>query len=171
MFLPALSNNSTRNVHGGSSRSCFPAMSNSIGEPFSLAAIEQSRQNLLNLDLFHSVQMEFQQETGKPRPAPIRIRVAEKEPRSIRLGAGRKLSNLDIAGGTVGFGLSLPKGLRVSVAHDLTKKGERKVSLEYQLSPHWQIDTSSSSGGQRGPYFMAEEILMGAAFPYPHVLR
>lgn len=64
-----------------------------------------------------------------------------------RLGAGLKLSNLDIAGGTVGFGFSLPKGLRVSVAHDLTKKGERKVSLEYQLSPHWQIDTSSSSGG------------------------
>ena len=64
-----------------------------------------------------------------------------------RLGAGLKLSNLDIAGGTVGFGLSLPKGVRVSVAHDLTKKGERKVSLEYQLNPHWQIDTSSSSGG------------------------
>ena len=64
-----------------------------------------------------------------------------------RLGAGLKLSNLDIAGGTVGFGFSLPKGVRVSVAQDLTKKGERKVSLEYQLSPHWQIDTSSSSGG------------------------
>ena len=64
-----------------------------------------------------------------------------------RLGAGLKLSNLDIAGGTVGFGFSLPKGLQVSVAHDLTKKGERKVSLEYQLSPNWQIDTSSSSGG------------------------
>ena len=64
-----------------------------------------------------------------------------------RLGAGFRLSNLDIAGGTVGFGLSLPKGLRVSVARDLTKKGERKVSLEYQLSPNWQIDTSSSSGG------------------------
>ncbi len=64
-----------------------------------------------------------------------------------RLGAGLKLSNLDIAGGTVGFGFSLPKGLQVSVAHDLTKKGERKVSLEYQLGPNWQIDTSSSSGG------------------------
>ncbi len=64
-----------------------------------------------------------------------------------RLGAGLKLSNLDIAGGTVGFGFSLPKGLQVSVAQDLTKKGERKVSLEYQLGPHWQIDTSSSSGG------------------------
>ncbi len=64
-----------------------------------------------------------------------------------RLGAGLKLSNLDIAGGTVGFGFSLPKGVEVSVAQDLTKKGERKVSLEYQLSPHWQIDTSSSSGG------------------------
>ena len=64
-----------------------------------------------------------------------------------RLGAGLKLSNLDIAGGTVGFGFSLPKGVQVSVAHDLTKKGERKVSLEYQLSPNWQIDTSSSSGG------------------------
>ncbi len=58
------------------------------GEPFSLAAIEQSRQNLLNLDLFHSIHMEFQQETEKPRQVPIRIRVAEKELRSIRLGAG-----------------------------------------------------------------------------------
>ncbi len=64
-----------------------------------------------------------------------------------RLGAGLKLSNLDITGGTVGFGFSLPKGVQVSVAHDLTKKGERKVSLEYQLNPNWQIDTSSSSGG------------------------
>ncbi len=64
-----------------------------------------------------------------------------------RLGAGLKLSNLNMTGGTVGFGFSLPKGLQVSVAHDLTKKGERKVSLEYQLSPNWQIDTSSSSGG------------------------
>ena len=64
-----------------------------------------------------------------------------------RLGAGLKLSNLDIAGGTVGFGFSLPEGVQVSVAQDLTKKGERKVSLEYQLGPHWQIDTSSSSGG------------------------
>ncbi len=58
------------------------------GEPFSLAAIERSRQNILNLDLFHSVRMEFQQEGEKPRQVPIRIRVAEKEPRSIRLGAG-----------------------------------------------------------------------------------
>ena len=58
------------------------------GELFSLAAIEQSRQNLLSLDLFHSIHMEFQQETEKPRQVPIRIRVAEKEPRSIRLGAG-----------------------------------------------------------------------------------
>ena len=40
-----------------------------------------------------------------------------------------------------------PRGLRLSVAHDLTKRGERKVSLEYQLSPHWQIDTSSNAGG------------------------
>lgn len=58
------------------------------GEPFSLAAIEKARRNILNLDLFHSVHMEFQQETEKPRQVPIRIRVAEKEPRSIRLGAG-----------------------------------------------------------------------------------
>ena len=62
-----------------------------------------------------------------------------------KLGVG--LQNLDIVDRTVGFGLALTKGLHVSVAQDLTKKGERKVSLEYQLSPHWQIDTSSSSGG------------------------
>ena len=63
-------------------------LSYASGEPFSLAAIEQSRQNLLNLDLFHSIHMEFRQEGEKPRQVPIRIRVAEKEPRSIRLGAG-----------------------------------------------------------------------------------
>ena len=62
-----------------------------------------------------------------------------------KLGVG--LQNLDIVGGTVGFGLALAKGLQVSVAQNLTKKGERKVSLEYELGPNWQIDTSSSSGG------------------------
>ena len=39
------------------------------------------------------------------------------------------------------------KGLHVSVAQDLTKKGESKVSMEYQLIPNWQVDTSNSSGG------------------------
>lgn len=58
------------------------------GEPFSLADIEKSRRNLLSLDLFRSVQMELQQAAEKPRQVPIRIRVAEKEPRRIRLGAG-----------------------------------------------------------------------------------
>ena len=58
------------------------------GEPFSLADIEASRQNILGLDLFRSVNMELQQAAEKPRQVPIRIRVAEKEPRSIRLGAG-----------------------------------------------------------------------------------
>ena len=60
---------------------------------------------------------------------------------------GVSLQNLDISGGSVGFGRYLTKGLHVSVAQDLTKKGERKVSMEYQLSPNWQVDTSSSSGG------------------------
>lgn len=60
---------------------------------------------------------------------------------------GVSLQNLHISGGSVGFGRYLTKGLHVSVAQDLTKKGERKVSMEYQLSPNWQIDTSSSSGG------------------------
>ncbi len=64
------------------------ALTYASGERFSLAAIEQSRQNILDLDLFRAVRMEFQQETEPARQVPIRIRVAEKEPRSIRLGAG-----------------------------------------------------------------------------------
>ena len=62
-----------------------------------------------------------------------------------KLGVG--LQNIDIRGGGIGFGRYLTKGLHVSVAQDLTKKGERKVSMEYQLSPNWQVDTSTSSGG------------------------
>ena len=77
---------------------------------------------------------------------PFVFRLAAGEGRAF-LPALSNNSTRNVHGGTVGFGLSLPKGLRLSVAHDLTKRGERKVSLEYQLSPHWQIDTSSSAGG------------------------
>ena len=60
---------------------------------------------------------------------------------------GVSLQDLDISGGGIGFGRYLTKGLHVSVAQDLTKKGGRKVSMQYQLSPDWQVDTSTSSGG------------------------
>ena len=58
------------------------------GEKFSLEHIEQSRKNILGLDLFRSVNIELQQMEEKPPQVPILVRVEEKEPRSIRLGAG-----------------------------------------------------------------------------------
>ena len=58
------------------------------GDRFSLADIEETRQNIIDLDLFRSVNIELQQADEKPRQVPIRVRVEEKEPRRIRLGAG-----------------------------------------------------------------------------------
>ena len=58
------------------------------GEQFSLQHIEDTRKNLLGLDLFRSVRIELQHAPEKPREIPIRVRVEEKEPRSIRLGVG-----------------------------------------------------------------------------------
>ena len=112
------------------------------GEPFSLAAIEQSRQNLLNLDLFHSIHMEFRQEGEKPRQVPIRIRVAEKEPRSIRLGAGYSTDEEFI-------GLA-------AWQHRNWLGGGRRLSAELRLSA---IQRSIGATFVQ-PYFLAHDTLL-----------
>lgn len=112
------------------------------GEPFSLAAIEKARRNILNLDLFHSVHMEFQQETGKPRQVPIRIRVAEKEPRSIRLGAGYSTDEEFI-------GLA-------AWQHRNWLGGGRRLSVELRLSA---IQRSIGATFIQ-PYFLAHDTLL-----------
>ena len=112
------------------------------GEPFSLAAIERARRNLLKLDLFHSVHMEFQQETEKPRQVPIRIRVAEKEPRRIRLGAGYSTDEEFI-------GLA-------AWQHRNWLGGGRRLSVELRLSA---IQRSIGATFVQ-PYFLAHDTLL-----------
>ena len=117
-------------------------MTYASGEPFSLAAIEKSRQNLLNLDLFHSIHMEFQQEGEKPRQVPIRIRVAEKEPRSIRLGAGYSTDEEFIG--------------RAAWQHRNWLGGGRRLSAELRLST---IQRSIGATFVQ-PYFLDHDTLL-----------
>ena len=112
------------------------------GEPFSLAAIERARRNILKLDLFHSVHMEFQQETEKPRQVPIRIRLAEKESRSIRLGAGYSTDEEFI-------GLA-------AWQHRNWLGGGRRLSVELRLSA---IQRSIGATFVQ-PYFLAHDTLL-----------
>ncbi len=112
------------------------------GEPFSLAAIEQARQNILNLGLFRSVQMKFQREAEKPREVPILIRVAEKEPRSIRLGAGYSTDEEFI-------GLA-------AWQHRNWWGGGRRLSVELRLS---SIQRSIGATFVQ-PYFLARDTVL-----------
>jgi len=56
------------------------------GEKFSLQKITDSRQNILALELFRSVQIAPEQTDTKPPVVPMLIRVEEKPPRSVKLG-------------------------------------------------------------------------------------
>lgn len=56
------------------------------GEPFSLQKIADSRQKILDLELFHAVNITPEQVQGKPNVVPMRVRVEEKPRRAIKLG-------------------------------------------------------------------------------------
>jgi outer membrane protein assembly complex protein YaeT len=58
------------------------------GQSFSNKAIQDSRTNLLNLDLFSEVQMLPGKSPGDPSNVPIEVRLAEKPPREIKIGIG-----------------------------------------------------------------------------------
>jgi outer membrane protein assembly complex protein YaeT len=58
------------------------------GELFSLEKIQQSRQQILALDLFSSLSIQPQQTSGTPRTVPMEIEVSEKPPREISAGVG-----------------------------------------------------------------------------------
>lgn len=58
------------------------------GEPFSAAALETSRKNLLKLDLFSSVRFLQEETVVDPRVIPLRLRVAEKPFREWQAGIG-----------------------------------------------------------------------------------
>ncbi len=58
------------------------------GDRFSLSAIEESRRRLLQLDLFSSIQIEWQTDPADPGVATISIVLREKKPRELRVGGG-----------------------------------------------------------------------------------
>jgi len=57
------------------------------GEPFSAAAVNSSRQNLLKLNLFSSVRF-VQEDSPDPTIIPMRVQVAEKSFREWKIGVG-----------------------------------------------------------------------------------
>jgi outer membrane protein assembly complex protein YaeT len=58
------------------------------GEIFSLRKIRESRQRILSLDLFSSVQINPKEVSGKPTVVPMEISVSERPPREISFGLG-----------------------------------------------------------------------------------
>lgn len=58
------------------------------GDPFSATAVEKSRKNLLNLDLFSSVRLLQEESFGDPTIVPMRVQVDEKPFREWQLGGG-----------------------------------------------------------------------------------
>jgi len=58
------------------------------GEPFSNKALTTSRQNLLKLDLFNSVQVQREESPSDPSIIPMRVKVDEKPPREFKFGIG-----------------------------------------------------------------------------------
>jgi len=58
------------------------------GEPFSAKAVEESRKNLLKLDLFSSVRFLQEESPVNPTIIPMRVRVDERPPREWKFGIG-----------------------------------------------------------------------------------
>ncbi|MGH8607068.1 MAG: outer membrane protein assembly factor BamA [Gammaproteobacteria bacterium] len=58
------------------------------GDRFSLEAIKLSREKIVNLGLFSSVQLAPKETKDDARIVPMRVRVEEQAPRSVRIGAG-----------------------------------------------------------------------------------
>lgn len=58
------------------------------GQRFSVQPLNATRQNLLDLGLFDSVQIAPTQSNGRPRVVPLRVRVKEGPPRDFKLGLG-----------------------------------------------------------------------------------
>ncbi len=58
------------------------------GQQFSVQPLNATRQNLLDLGLFDSVQIAPTQSTARPPVVPLRLRVKERPPRDVKLGLG-----------------------------------------------------------------------------------
>jgi outer membrane protein insertion porin family len=69
------------------------------GEQFSLEKVANTRDKILGLELFRSVQVAPERTDGTPRVVPMRVRVEEKPPRDIKVGL--KYSTQDELGAQV----------------------------------------------------------------------
>lgn len=58
------------------------------GDPFSLSRIEESRRRIQALDLFASIEVDWNPDPARPEVAPISIVLHEKKARELRIGAG-----------------------------------------------------------------------------------
>ena len=58
------------------------------GDTFSISRIEESRRRLALLDLFTSIELDWQTDPASPAVAPVKIVLREKKPRELRIGGG-----------------------------------------------------------------------------------
>lgn len=63
---------------------------------------------------------------------------------------GIDLEELDFSGGRVGLGRYITPKTRLSFSRDLAGEEGQEVSIEYQLAPGWEINTSTRSDGSSG---------------------
>lgn len=63
---------------------------------------------------------------------------------------GIDLSAIDVSGGRAELRRYLTPKTRVTASQDIAGQGGQEVSIEYQLSPAWEIQTSTSSDGSSG---------------------
>jgi outer membrane protein assembly complex protein YaeT len=115
------------------------------GEQFSLQKIAESRQKILDLELFRVVDVAPEQTKGKPQVVPMRVRVEEKPQRDLKLGL--KYSTEDEFGARaewrhrnwLGGGRQLSLLLELS---SVTRTLEAKFIQPYFLSPHTRLGLS-----------------------------
>jgi len=60
---------------------------------------------------------------------------------------GIDIRQVDIRGGTVGFGTYLTEKTYVAIDQDISGRGGTKATIEYSITPNWQVQTSTSSAG------------------------
>jgi len=60
---------------------------------------------------------------------------------------GIDIRQVDIRGGTVGLGTYLTEKTYIAIDQDISGKGGTKATIEYAITQHWQVQTSTSSAG------------------------
>jgi translocation and assembly module TamB len=81
----------------------------------------------------------------------VAANVAKSVSRALGLDSlGLDITDVDFAGGNIGFGRYVAPGTYVSVSQQLSGERGSEVSLEYQVAPDWKISSSTTSTGSNG---------------------